>query len=455
VKIFPVIFSIILILVGICGCLENKNQGTIINTYTSVEDALAKVVYTDTHHQFGCVPPTGWCLSPPTSEGAFHIYNNNIPDAYMSVKPEGSSGINFQTTVKNLMDAFIQNCTTYFSNYTVVSQMNSIINGMTCREILDSFSTSTGVMKGRVVWMVKNNTILRVSYTIPERIFSSLRPVCDDCINSFFIFDKSMDLTRSHEGLIRSKTVESLNNSLNASIISFDQYTTQALVCCWTTDGWVHYYNLTYTKNGRTYDLPFYNSLRNALNWTRENTPHNSTILCWWDYGHSIEGYAERRAVATSPSPYLAYWSVASWPQWNASRQEQYISDFGGWTPDQVNRDIAKIFTTDNISSAEIRSIITKYNISYIFTPKYDRFIDYIIINASGVNISQYFLGDLRNGFTTLVPTEKANNSLVHKMAQENVNIYGLTLVYQDPRYSTNLTDYSNDFTARIFKISL
>ena len=41
---------------------------------------------------------------------------------------------------------------------------------------------------------------------------------------------------------------------------------------------------------------------RTGLDWIKENTPENSTFLCWWDYGHMIKGYAERNVLVRNPS---------------------------------------------------------------------------------------------------------------------------------------------------------
>jgi len=38
----------------------------------------------------------------------------------------------------------------------------------------------------------------------------------------------------------------------------------------------------------------FWVDAKNCLEWIKNNTPENSTFLCWWDYGHMIKGYTGR-----------------------------------------------------------------------------------------------------------------------------------------------------------------
>jgi asparagine N-glycosylation enzyme membrane subunit Stt3 len=46
----------------------------------------------------------------------------------------------------------------------------------------------------------------------------------------------------------------------------------------------------------------YYPSMAASLDWVKANTPEDSVFLCWWDYGHMIEAYAERDAVVKDPS---------------------------------------------------------------------------------------------------------------------------------------------------------
>ncbi len=57
-----------------------------------------------------------------------------------------------------------------------------------------------------------------------------------------------------------------------------------------------------YTLDGQSYEGTYVDFLVNAMEWLRDETPSDATILCWWDYGHMVRGVAERRTVVYLPS---------------------------------------------------------------------------------------------------------------------------------------------------------
>jgi len=62
------------------------------------------------------------------------------------------------------------------------------------------------------------------------------------------------------------------------------------------------YKMFTYTLDGQSYEGTYADFLVNAMQWLRDETPLDATVLCWWDYGHMVRGVAERRTVVYLPS---------------------------------------------------------------------------------------------------------------------------------------------------------
>jgi len=86
------------------------------------------------------------------------------------------------------------------------------------------------------------------------------------------------------EGDTRLISEEPTGGTYNASILYKEKY----------YDGsWHNFTGIKYTKDGKEYTGAYLPYMRDALNWIKSNTTENITVLCWWDYGHMIEGYAE------------------------------------------------------------------------------------------------------------------------------------------------------------------
>ena len=57
-----------------------------------------------------------------------------------------------------------------------------------------------------------------------------------------------------------------------------------------------------YTFDGQSYEGTYVDFLVTAMEWLRDETPSDATVLCWWDYGHMVRGLAERPTVVYLPS---------------------------------------------------------------------------------------------------------------------------------------------------------
>lgn len=87
-----------------------------------------------------------------------------------------------------------------------------------------------------------------------------------------------------------------------------------------------------------------------GLTWLRDNTPPGSRIMAWWDYGYWVFDVADRPPVVDN-----------------------------GWHPDDVDKDIAHLYCTEDDSQAA--SIMRKYGATHLIVCSYD--IDILPIISS------------------------------------------------------------------------
>jgi asparagine N-glycosylation enzyme membrane subunit Stt3 len=207
---------------------------------------------------------------------------------------------------------------------------------------------------------------------------------------------------------------ESIGGISNATIIYEQIY----------YDGiWGNGTRLKYTKDGRDYYGAYMPFVLDALNWVKMNTSKNTTILCWWDYGHMIEGIAERNAIATYVSEELIH-TAASLKEMSKENRQTEVERGGGWSSNDVLIDIALVLSNTDILNPEIQNILNRYNVSYILTVNNDKYFTEIFFETAGLNVEEY----IKDG----IPTEKGNNTLIYKMREYPPDIYGLSLVYND-----------------------
>ncbi|UCG00841.1 MAG: hypothetical protein JSW11_14635 [Candidatus Heimdallarchaeota archaeon] len=81
---------------------------------------------------------------------------------------------------------------------------------------------------------------------------------------------------------------------------------------------WVIKYRVSYTKNGQNFTARFDETTKFCLDWIKNNTNEEDKILCWWDYGHEIQGYTGREVVIDGPSARLwdtimEPWTIKNW----------------------------------------------------------------------------------------------------------------------------------------------
>jgi hypothetical protein len=205
---------------------------------------------------------------------------------------------------------------------------------------------------------------------------------------------------------------------------------------------WYNYSKINYTKQGISHEGILHSFMTEALEWLKENTSVNSTILCWWDYGHMIEGVAERNALATYPSLALKH-TMAEFSLLDEAEKKDFIKTHR-WDSNKTLEDVAFILTTENLFSNHTQKRINEYNISYILTRSYDSDIARIFFDACGKNSSAYVTEQK-------IFTDKGKSTLIFDMWTENPDMNGLELVYSF--YSSGSYDARGSQNVRIFKI--
>ena len=244
--------------------------------------------------------------------------------------------------------------------------------------------------------------------------------------------NESNGLNTPENGDTRLINVIKANGTYNPSIIYEEMY---------LNGEWNEITSVSYTKYGRNLTGAFIPYMLGALSWIKTNTSEDSTILCWWDYGHMVEGLAERNAIATFASSHLedtiVYYSYFSEEKKNADIEKK-----GGWNPKEKLEDIAKVFTCDNISSNKIRDILEKYNVKYILTRRYDTEIAIIFFKWFDKNTSEYIVNNSL--------TDKAKQTLIFQLWMEKSVPFGLQLIGEFRSKDVYYFNY-----VRLFKVIL
>ena len=221
------------------------------------------------------------------------------------------------------------------------------------------------------------------------------------------------------EGDTRLISEEPIEGAYNASILYKEKY----------YDGsWHNFTGIKYTKDRKEHTGAYLSYMQDALNWIKSNTAENITVLCWWDYGHMIEGYAERNAIAVFPSLALKD-TIAEFAQLDEVGKQRYIEEHE-WDANKTLEDIAIVLTSTNLSNNDTREIIQKYNVSFILTSGYDKLIAKIFFDATSKNSDDYITTGTHN------PTDKGMETLIFQMWENYTNIPELKLRYEHHPFS-------------------
>ena len=101
----------------------------------------------------------------------------------------------------------------------------------------------------------------------------------------------------------------------------------------------------------------------------------------------------------------------------------------------QTSKDIATVLVYENFSNLTVQNIINKYNVSYILTRSYDKLISGIFLKAAGYDIN-----------------DSAEGTLVYQMWEDEPNISGLTMRYNNAFFGSSDPDI-NTGIFRLFSI--
>ena len=169
-------------------------------------------------------------------------------------------------------------------------------------------------------------------------------------------------------------------------------------------------------ETGNHSEMYFESQMRTGLDWIRNNTPENAIFLCWWDYGHSIKGYAERNVIARNPSH--------EWIEMVAIARTDpgAIKEFDS---NEKVVDVAKALATSN--STETSQIMEKYDAAYIVVCKDDLLKAPWMYKVAGLDPMNYQV-QLQN--STWVLNETGKQTMISRLLDNRDT--GFTLVYQD-----------------------
>jgi hypothetical protein len=172
--------------------------------------------------------------------------------------------------------------------------------------------------------------------------------------------------------------------------------------------------DIIYTIDGVERTGWFNSAFENVLSFIKTNTPQDSIILAWWDYGNMIMGFAEREALAINPSEKLLI-SVT-----NSSSPIET-------DPNAILEDIAKVLVANDPDDA--LNILEKYGAKFVLVPTGifgDEGKAKWILYASGVsldNIEEYWdEGSLVGA---------GMDTLLYQMLNKQ-DITGFDLIYSD-----------------------
>jgi len=175
-----------------------------------------------------------------------------------------------------------------------------------------------------------------------------------------------------------------------------------------------HYGEINYLKDGKNHSGYYSPEYKDAFDWMRLNTPENATILCWWDYGHMVVGYAERKTVVANPSPQTLYMVANSSLVKEFSNHEMLVDVADSFTTSDPNRTI---------------SIMERYGADYILVTDSEKVKAPWIFNVSGLDSRQYLTP---SEFTEEDFTGDGKTTMIYRLLFK-VEVPGsLQLVYED-----------------------
>jgi|GEM_PF-6812789 len=174
-------------------------------------------------------------------------------------------------------------------------------------------------------------------------------------------------------------------------------------------------YQIEYTKDGTTLidDMPFFEKIRPALEWIRSDTPEDATILSWWDYGNSINGFTGRDVVVN----YATIEELETMDYYNYQEPQKKAEMKARANSQEKMRDVSRVLTTPD--QQEAIEIMEKYGATHL-----------LILHSRDIWMSHVFFENL--GETPLDPESEEMRATVLGKATQGIEIEGFDLVYSD-----------------------
>ncbi len=147
-------------------------------------------------------------------------------------------------------------------------------------------------------------------------------------------------------------------------------------------------------------------NMRSSLDWLKSNTPEDTIIMAWWDYGNIIRAYAEREPVLDAPSKEILVTTVSK----HLGKSPEEI-DCPNCASHNIIQDVSRLLLSRN--SSKPIEIIKKYS------------ADYLYIHIDDESKSAVF-------YITLNEEPKPISSTILEKAIGEENIDGFELVYSD-----------------------
>ncbi len=156
--------------------------------------------------------------------------------------------------------------------------------------------------------------------------------------------------------------------------------------------------DIEYASDGRQYRYIFFPELVPALEWLKNNTSPGEMVTSWWDYGHTIRGYSDRKALAYTPSRSILF-SVADYAatgKWDADAA-------GELEEDGKIYDIASILSSSDYFMS--RELMKKHNSRYILISSSDISKTWIMYNVTNTpyEVANTGIGPVAVNSTSLI----------------------------------------------------
>jgi len=153
-----------------------------------------------------------------------------------------------------------------------------------------------------------------------------------------------------------------------------------------------------------------------AMDWIKDNTPENATIVAWWDHGISIRGYTGRNCTIYYPSKNLV----------NTVYDPSTIE---GWEPKEKVRQTAEIYMAEN--GAQLKAGMDVVGAHYIFiTWRYSSSIAFALLQGAGKDESRYLDKNVMNTQGRYLPTAAGESLFLFKIWKSGFE--GANIVYRD-----------------------